>query len=218
MPRLPINFSKTVIYVIRCLTDPNLLYVGSTTDYTKRKNNHKSNCKSKQIKLYVMIRANGGWDNFVMVEHSKFPCENNQEAKKEEERIRLLLQTNLNMIRAYITPEQKKEYRAEYREENKVEIAEKNKEYRIENKVEIAEKAKEYYIENKAEISEKAKEYYIENKAEIKEQKKKYHKENKVEINEKRKEKMTCECGYIITKSGYNRHCLSQTHINKKKL
>ena len=109
MPRKPINWANTIIYVIRSLTDPTLIYVGSTTDYNNRKRCHKDSCKSSQTKLYVMIRANGGWDSFSMVEHSKYPCENKRQAEKEEERIRLALQANLNTIRAFVTPEQKKE-------------------------------------------------------------------------------------------------------------
>jgi hypothetical protein len=184
MPRKPINWANTIIYVIRSLADPTLIYVGSTTDFIKRKSKHKQDCKSSQIKLYVMIRENGGWDSFVMTEHSLFPCENKRQAEKEEERVRLELQANLNTYRAYITPEQTKE--------------EKKEKYQL-NKVEIAEYKKEQYQLNKVENCEKAKEYY---------------EENKVKINEKAKEKITCECGCIIRRDSYSGHCLSQKHIN----
>ena len=214
MPRKPINWANTIIYVIRSLVDPTLIYVGSTTDYIKRKSGHKSKCKSSQINLYVMIRDNGGWDNFVMVEHSKFPCENKRQAEKEEERVRLELQANLNTRRAYITEEQKIEDNKKYNELHKVEIAEYQKEYYEENKIEILEQVKEYNELHKVEIAEKHKKYYEENKVEILEQTKKYYEENKVEIAEKMKEKMTCECGCIITKYYYNKHCLTQKHIN----
>jgi hypothetical protein len=47
-------------------------YVGHTTDFTKRKNNHKKSCnnsKSKDynLKVYDFIRKNGGWDNWSIV-------------------------------------------------------------------------------------------------------------------------------------------------------
>lgn len=142
MPRKPINWANTIIYVIRSLADPTLLYVGSTTDWVKRKSNHKQNCKSSQIKLYVMIRDNGGWDNFVMTEHSKFPCENRRDAEKEEEKIRLQLQANLNTNRAFATPEQRKEDNKEYRIENKEEIKENNKKHYELHNEEILEKQK----------------------------------------------------------------------------
>lgn len=202
MPRKPINWANTIIYVIRSLTDPTLIYVGSTTDYNNRKRCHKDSCKSSQTKLYVMIRANGGWDSFSMVEHSKYPCENKRQAEKEEERIRLALQANLNTIRAFVTPEQrieqKKEIDAKYYIINKVEIAEQKKEYRIENRAEINEKNKEYRIENKAEINEKQKENY---------------QENKELILEKAKEKISCDCGCIVAKRNISTHRKTQKHI-----
>ena len=46
MPRKPIDYSKTISYKIVCndlsITD---CYVGHTTDFTKRKSHHKSDCK-----------------------------------------------------------------------------------------------------------------------------------------------------------------------------
>jgi hypothetical protein len=214
MPRKPINWANTIIYVIRSLADPTLIYVGSTTDYIKRKNKHKSCCKSAQTKLYEMIRANGGWDSFSMVEHSKFPCENKRHAEKEEERVRLELQANLNTIRAYRTPEQKveqtKENGKKYYELHKVEIAEQQKKHYEENKLDILKYHKEYKELHKEENKEYQKKYYEENK----EYKKECYELKKEEILEKHKEKITCECGCIVTKYGYNRHCLSQKHIN----
>ena len=49
------DYSKTIIYVIRCLNNPTLLYVGSTTDFIKRKHSHKSRCKSNQFKLNLFL-------------------------------------------------------------------------------------------------------------------------------------------------------------------
>jgi predicted GIY-YIG superfamily endonuclease len=106
MPKNPIDFKNTIIYVIRCLNDESLLYVGSTTNFIHRKAEHKHRCNLLETKLYKTIKDNGGWENFVMVEHSKFPCENKQEAHKEEERVRLELKSKLNTIRAFTTKEQ----------------------------------------------------------------------------------------------------------------
>ena len=48
MPRKEINYSKTIIYKIRC-EDENItdIYVGSTTNFIKRKNIHKSVCNNE---------------------------------------------------------------------------------------------------------------------------------------------------------------------------
>jgi len=60
----------STVYKIFC-KDSNILdcYIGSTTDYKKRCNGHKSSCnnptnKRHYYKVYQFIRNNGGWDNF----------------------------------------------------------------------------------------------------------------------------------------------------------
>ena len=64
MPRLSVNYSNTVIYKIVC-KDLNIkdLYVGSTTDFIRRKSMHKFNCNKNacNYKIYEIIRKNGGW-------------------------------------------------------------------------------------------------------------------------------------------------------------
>jgi len=102
MPKTNIDYSKTVIYKIVC-NDENVdyLYIGSTTNFTKRKNCHKSCCnninnKSYKQKKYVQIRENGGWENFKMIEVEKYPCNDNREAEARKEVIRLELKANMN--------------------------------------------------------------------------------------------------------------------------
>ena len=96
MPKKPINYAKTIIYTIRT---GNSLYVGSTTHYVNRKNQHKSNIYNENdnykynYKLYKTIRENGEWD---MQPHSKYQCNDGVEQKLEEERIRQLLKADLN--------------------------------------------------------------------------------------------------------------------------
>ncbi len=65
---------------------------------------------------------------------------------------------------------------------------------------------------------EKDKQYYIKNKEKIKEEKKKYrkkyYKQNKDKINEKLKININCNCGSIIRKAEYPRHCRSIKHLD----
>jgi hypothetical protein len=73
MPRTATDYSRTVIYRIKHIENKELVYVGSTTNFTKRKCSHKSICyneKSKRynFKLYVMIRENQGWNAFQKLE------------------------------------------------------------------------------------------------------------------------------------------------------
>tara|TARA_R110000868_G_scaffold77501_1_gene221829 strand:- start:628 stop:1113 length:486 start_codon:yes stop_codon:yes gene_type:complete len=82
------NYSRTVIYKIVCL-DNNVLdcYVGHTTDFVNRKNVHKHDCnneKTNHLNQYQIINANGGWDNWAMVEIEKFSCKDANEAKARE--------------------------------------------------------------------------------------------------------------------------------------
>ena len=154
MTRKAINYSKCVIYKIVC-NDLNVtdLYVGSTTDFTKRKSQHKSNSKNSDslfnIKVYNMIRDNGGWDNWVMLEIEKYPCNDNNEARFRERYWLEILNAKLNMINPIRTKEESiennkkrsKEYRD--REKTKYKSIEKPK------KETIDEYYKRFYEENK---------------------------------------------------------------------
>ena len=92
MPRTATDYSKLVVYKIQHINNPELLYVGSTTEFTKRKYNHKNYCgndngKKYNYKLYQMIRENGNWDMFNMIVVKEFPCENKRQAEAEEDRL-----------------------------------------------------------------------------------------------------------------------------------
>jgi len=151
MPITPIDYSKNIIYKIQHREIDDLLYVGSTTDFTRRKAQHKYNCIHTndlhyKFKLYSSIRANGGWDAFNMVIIKEFPCKNKREAEAEEDIVIRELKSDLNTNRAYLSPEDRKEskmryyydnheqvlkyakiYRKNYRETHKETISEKNK-------------------------------------------------------------------------------------------
>jgi hypothetical protein len=85
MPRTPVDYSKTVIYKIVCndLTISKL-YIGSTTNFIKRKSAHKRLSNDENRNLYAIIRENGLWDNWTMVELEKFPCADGNEARGRE--------------------------------------------------------------------------------------------------------------------------------------
>ena len=90
MTKKPIDYSKTVIYKIVC-NDLNVkdLYVGSTTDFRKRKSNHKTNCNNVNLKeykynVYQFIRDHGNWENWTVVLVEKYPCDTSLEKLKRE--------------------------------------------------------------------------------------------------------------------------------------
>jgi len=111
MPRTPVDYSKTLIYKIQHIEDESLLYIGSTTNFTKRKTSHKSACKNMNnkaynYKVYDMIRNNGGWEMFKMVEIEKFPCRDKREAEAREDELMIELKANMNDRRAHRTKQQ----------------------------------------------------------------------------------------------------------------
>lgn len=141
MPRLPIDYSKTIIYKI-CCKDINIseIYVGHTTDLTRRRQSHKNTCnnennKDYNLKVYQFIRENGGWDNWSVIPIEEFPCENINQALIRERYYFEELKSSLN---SDVPSRTKKEY------------------YQI-NKEHIKEYHKEYYECNKEIINEKLK-------------------------------------------------------------
>ncbi len=201
MPRTPIDYSKTIIYKLVHNEDyDNVnIYIGSTTDFVKRKNQHKSSCnnekqKGHNDKKYQYIRANDGWDCFNMIEVEKFPCNDKREAEAREEYWRCHFNSLLNMRRAYTTDEQKKEQLKERNDRNK----NKYKEYREQNRDKIGEYQKEYREQKGDKIGEYQKEY---------------REQNKDKLLEQKKELITCECGCMIRRSDISRHRKTQKHL-----
>ena len=152
MPKTNIDYSKTIIYKIINYDYPDLLYVGSTTNFTKTKQQHKNRCnngsdKSHNLKIYKTIRENGEWESWNMVKISDYPCNDSHEAELEEDRHMIELKANLNMRRASRT-------RKEYYENNKDKINNNKKKYYEDNIDIIKEKMKQYREVNTDKIKE----------------------------------------------------------------
>ena len=116
-----INYSNTIIYKIQHNDKDELIYVGHTTDFTTRKSSHKritqsENDKSYNRQLYKMIRDNGGWVSFKMIEIKTFSCTNKREAEAEEDKVMRELKATMNKNRAFRTAEDVKEDARIYRE------------------------------------------------------------------------------------------------------
>jgi hypothetical protein len=124
---------NTIMYKIVC-NDINItdLYVGQTTNFIVRKNCHKRSCckdicKNHHFKVYQFIRANGGWNNWSMVEIEKIPCYDSNEAHKRE---RYWVET----LRATLNCKIPSRTDAEYYNDNRESINIKEKNYREANK------------------------------------------------------------------------------------
>ena len=202
MPRAAMDYSKTSIYKIVC-NDLNIkeCYVGHTTDMTKRKWAHKSVCNNEKskyhnIKIYQIIRENGGWENWNMLLVEKFPCKDKYQACKREREVYEELDSKMNTNRPYLTKEELQQYNKQYREEHKAELNEKMKQYYQEHK----EDKKQYYQEHKEKLKEKREEH----KEDLKQYNKQYYQEK---IKEKQKEKVECEyCTKLLSNCSVSYH------------
>ena len=125
------KYSNGVIYIIVCNSDKTLLYIGSTIHYNRRMTNHKYACnavsdKKYSLKLYTMIRDNGGWDNFTISILKPYPCETKQQLCIEENRIMIEMEATMNGNKAYCvdtsTVSNKPNYNKQYYLANKDKI------------------------------------------------------------------------------------------------
>jgi len=202
MPKVPIDYAKTIIYKLvhkDDLNDENI-YTGHTTEMTKRKAEHKSNCNNPNSdkynqKNYKYIRENGGWDEWLMIEIEKYPCKDKPEAIARERVIQAEMKAKLNSNIAGRT-------KKEWQDDNFEKVNKTKQKHYIANKDKMIERSIQYYINNKDKVIERSNQRYI---------------DNKDIINEKRKQKTTCDhCGSIVIKSDIARHQRSQKCINFK--
>ena len=109
MPYIDLDYSSTIIYKITCkdsaITD---VYVGHTTNFVQRNHAHRCNCinpnsANKKLKLYEVIRANGGWNNWKMEIINFFECKNQSEARQKEQEYFISLNATLNSIEPFPT-------------------------------------------------------------------------------------------------------------------
>ena len=186
MPKKLIN--NYIFYKIVCLDDIDLCYVGSTANWKERQRKHKITCNNENYKhynskIYKIIRENGGWCNFKMIQIGTREQLTKRQAEQIEEEYRVELKANMNGKRCFITEEQKQIYHQEY-----------NQNYREENKDKFKKYNQNYYEENKDKILEQHQNYYEENK-------------------DKFNKKVKCECGCEIVKGYLNKHILTPKHI-----
>lgn len=183
----PVSFYKFVC------NDPEIksCYVGHTTNFIKRKSQHKRSCinecsKLYRLKVYQIVRENGGWAEWKMIEIDKRLVKDKREAERVETEFMEQLQSDMNCKKAHHGFTTDQEYRKDYK--------------------------KTHYEEHKDEIILKSRQYKHDHKDEIILKSKEYHQKNRDKILLKHKEKTTCECGCIITKCHMNEHKQSQKH------
>ncbi len=133
MPRKPIDWSKALFYRLVC-RDPTITecYVGSTTNETKRRNDHKTNCTNQNDKtkynyfVYRFIRDHGGWQNWQLIVIEQRPVNNKLESLIRE---RFFVEQYKAKLNSYIPSRTQ----AEYYVDNADEIIKKSAAYSAAN-------------------------------------------------------------------------------------
>ena len=191
MPKIAMDYSKSIIYKIVCKdTSITECYVGSTTNLTKRRWQHKFSCNNETIRsynyyVYKFIRENGGWYNWDMVMVEEFACDNKMKLFKQERYWVETLKATLNSVKPINFENEVKQYREQYRKDNKEKQKQIDKQYRKDNEKKIKEKDKQY------------------------------RKDNKEIINKKASEELGCRiCKCIVSRRNFSRHKKSKRHIN----
>lgn len=220
MPKQIIDYSKTVMYKIRHITDINDedVYVGHTTNFSIRKNGHKTTCnniksKSYNLKIYKEIRSKGGWGEWEMLPIELYPCSNKIDAVIREEYWRKDFNAKLNTLPAHIT---EKEYKAQLEEHYKVhppkdKISKTPDEWAKNHKEEISQYQKGWYEENKEIQNVKHKTYRDEHKEKIAQHdRERYLTTKRVYLSEN----VICECGCELQKGQLTRHRKTKKHLD----
>jgi hypothetical protein len=143
------NYNNTIIYkLISKDATISQCYIGQTTNFNKRKNEHKYNCnnvnsKKYNYKIYKFIRDNGGWEKWEMIELEKCCFDNKQEAYARERYYYNLM--NVELLNVQIPCQTALEYRMK----NKDNKREYDKLYRLKNKEYIRYQKRVYYLNKK---------------------------------------------------------------------
>lgn len=94
-------------YFIYCIKFENeILYIGSTNNYSQRKSKHKKNTTNKRgklywLKLYLHIRQNGGIDKFTFELLENGECITKEEIRKIEQKFLDIYKPILNTKKSY---------------------------------------------------------------------------------------------------------------------
>jgi len=206
-----VNYGKGIIYKL-CCNDPNIkdIYVGSTTNFSRRKAQHKSACTSQlreksNIYVYQFIREHGGFDNWSMVLVREYRTSDKLKLKRKERKYIDKLGATLNCTIPTRT-------QSEWYEDNKELSCERSRANYANNKGHYKKMNKDRYEANKEEVLQQQKIYYEKNQPKMIERVNKYREANKEAIRQYRSEKVKCECGCVISQCNRTRHKKTQKH------
>ena len=220
--------SKTgYIYKIFCKTDDELVYYGSTTQRVcDRISNHRKNYKGWKkgtyhfVSSYLVVETDD-WD-YMTIEKVVYdePFE-----LKNRERFWIVNNECVNRIIPNTTPEESgkrwrdnnkekvKKTRKDYCENNKEKVKKSKQMWYEKTKEQNKEQKRQYRENNKEKIKDKGKQYREQNDKQLKEKNKQYRGQNKVKLAKIFAEKITCDCGCIVSRSSLTAHRKSKKHL-----
>jgi GIY-YIG catalytic domain len=109
MTKTTIDYSRSCVY--RIAWKDVTYYVGSTTNFTQRKCQHKSSCKDKRNdrQVYKFIRDNGGWtDEWCMVLVNEYPnCKSANELRRYERDAYDFYKPELNVLKPVLRDDER---------------------------------------------------------------------------------------------------------------
>jgi hypothetical protein len=167
MPRLPIDYTKAVIYkIVCCDVSVTETYVGSTTNLRNRRREHKHDCNNPNSKqynrfVYQFIRDHGGFGNFdVVLVENVTGCSDSPSLHARERYWVESLHAELNK---QVPVRTQKEWKKDHPEK----ISENGKNYYKLNRDKIREYQNQYKILNRDKINEKQREFRALKKATV---------------------------------------------------
>lgn len=188
------KYENGKIYCLTCIDG--YYYIGSTIlKLSYRLSNHKymsKNPNKNNTNLYKHINLIG-WENVKIELIEDYPCDSISELQEREDYYIKQAKNNndkycLNINRAFISIEEKKEKMSIYYNNHKDDILNYAKKYREENEDNIKIYKEFYNIVNANKRNDYSKKYAEENKEKVENYRKKYYEENKEIIIEKNKQ------------------------------
>ena len=170
------------IYKIVNILDENLFYVGGTIEsLIERFGKHKYGSERYETRFFYQEAKKLGWNNFRIELIEEFPCDSREELRKEEDRFIRELRPYYNIRRAFLTEEERKEYKERYYQDNKEKVI---AQYRQNNKEHIAQQHARYYQDNKEKIKQRMEQYNQDNKEHIAQQKAQYRQDHIEQVSQ----------------------------------
>ena len=99
------SLDKFCIYKIYQNDCPEMFYIGSTNNFSRRKSQHKKNITNRVSKkynypLYQYMRGCGGFEKFSMEILENYPCKTKLEGLQKEQELIDFHKPKLNTIKA----------------------------------------------------------------------------------------------------------------------